>query len=209
MKLYYSAGSCSTSCHVVLEESGLPYEALCVDWDHPTESHAKEALKLNPLGTLPVLVTDEGKVLSQNVAIQTYVADRAPDRRLLPSVGTVERAEAMNWLSFVAADLHKSFSPLFAVDSMTKDKAAQSEVRKWAHHGVNEYLNYLNQNLEGKDYLMGKNFTVADAYCFVVVGWSKWLEVSLEPYQNVQAYLARVSQRPAVKKVLKDEGLDS
>jgi glutathione S-transferase len=207
MKLYYSAGSCSTSCHITLEESGLPYQAVQVDWDNPSDPHLAEAMRLNPLGTLPVFVADKNTVLAQNLAIHTYVAEKAPTKNLLPPAGTCERAEAMNWLSFVASDLHKSFSPLFGLESISSDKQVQQSVRTWAVGGVKEYLSFLDTHLAGRDYLMGKAFTVADAYAFVVVNWTNWLGIPLGEYKNLRAYLARVSERPAVQKVCREEGL--
>src|SRR5437870_2124852 len=103
MKLYYSAGSCSTSCHISLEESGLKHEAIGIDWDNQSDPNIALVTKLNPLGTLPVMVVENGKTLTQNIAIHTYVADLAPHSNLLPPSGTFERAEAMQWLSFVAS----------------------------------------------------------------------------------------------------------
>jgi glutathione S-transferase len=207
MKLYYSSGSCSASCHITLEESGLRYEAVGIDWDNPSDPNVKEVLRLNPLGTVPVMVTDKGKSLDQNIAIHTYVADQVPERKLLPAVGSLERAEAMNWLSFVASDLHKSFSPLFGIKTMSKDEQVQTTVRSWAVQNVNGYLAYLDQKLSGKTFLTGSNFTPADAYCFIVLNWTKWVSISLDPYKNIQAYQARIYQRPAVQKVLKEEGI--
>lgn len=136
MKLYYSAGSCSTSCHISLEESGFPYEAVPVDWSDAAQ--AAEVERLNPLGTLPIL-TDKNLTLNQNIGIHTYVADQVPQKQLLPPVGTPERAEAMSWLSFIASDLHKSFSPLFALVSVSPDKKVQ-EARPCLERGEREHL---------------------------------------------------------------------
>lgn len=205
IKLFYSAGSCSTSCHISLEESGLKYEAIEIDWDNESDPHIAEVNRLNPMGTLPIAQIDGEKLLTQNAAIHTYIADQVPDRKLIPKVGTFERAEVMNWLSFVSSDFHKSFSPLFALQSF--EETTREEIRKWAFNNVNLCLAYLDQNLAGKDYLTGKTFTVADAYCFVVSGWTRWLKVPTDNYKNLQSYLARVYQRPAVQKVLKEEGL--
>lgn len=207
MKLYYSAGSCSTSCHIILEESGLKYEAIEVDFDNESDPNIKLTQIMNPLGTLPVFITDDGKQLDQNISIQTYVADRVGEGKLLPAVGTYERAQAMNWLSFIAADLHKGVGGLFAVTQVSADPAVQKAFRTYQLEKANGYLRYLDSKLEGKDYLMGKTFTAPDAYAFVVVGWAKWLEIPLTPYPNLQAYQARVAARPAVAKVLKEEGL--
>jgi glutathione S-transferase len=207
MKLYYSAGSCSTSCHITLEESGLKYEAVEVDFDNASDPNLAVTAKLNPLGTLPILVTDDGKQLDQNLAIHTYIADQAADKKLLPPMGTFERAEAMNWLSFVASDLHKGIGALFSVEGISQDKTTQETVRKYMTDKAKGYLSYMDSKLTGKDYLMGKNFSPADAYAFVVTGWTKWLEIPLTPYKNIQAYMARIAARPAVAKVLKEEGL--
>jgi len=110
-------------------------------------------------------------------------------------------------LSFVAADLHKGIGGLFGVASISPDVKIQGVVRESMLAKANDYLKYLDQKLAGKDYLMGSNFTVADSYAFVVCGWTKWLEIPLAPYKNVETYLARVAKRPAVAKVLKTEGL--
>lgn len=207
MKLYYSAGSCSTSCHIALEESGLKYEAIEVDFDNPADPNIALTQKMNALGTLPVFITDDGKQLDQNISIQAYIADKVGGGKLLPEAGTIERAEANNWLSFVASDLHKGVGGLFATTAVSQDKAVQDAFRQFQLSKANDYLKYLDDKLTGKDYLMGKNFTVADGYAFVVVGWTKWLDIPLTPYKNIQAYMERIAARPAVAKVLKDEGL--
>ena len=207
MKLYYSAGSCSTSCHITLEESGLKYEAIEVDFDNTSDTNIALTAKLNPMGTLPILITDDGKQLDQNLSIHSYIADKVSEKKLLPIFGTFERAQAMNWLSFVAADLHKTIGALFSVPYYSEDKAIQEKMKKFHMNKSNEVLTYLNNKLANSDYLMGKDFCVADSYAFVVLGWTKWLEIPLTPYKNIEGYLARVASRPAVTKVLKAEGL--
>jgi glutathione S-transferase len=205
MKLYYSAGSCSTSCHITLEEAGLKYEVVELDWDVPAQ--AAEVDRLNPMGTLPVLVTDDGRTLTQNIAIHTYVAELAPEKSLLPKPGTIERAETMNWLSFVASDFHKAYGPIFAAEGYSQDPKEREKFRAWGVSQVEKTLKVLDAGLAGKDYLTGKTFTVADSYAFVVAGWTKWLKIPLDPYRNLQSYLGRVAERPAVQRVLKAEGL--
>ncbi len=207
MKLYYSAGSCSTSCHITLEESGLKYEAIEVDFDNASDANVALVAKLNALGTLPILITDDGKQLDQNLAIHTYVADLAASKKLLPAQGTFERAEAMNYLSFVASDLHKGVGALFGLAAYAAEPVVQASIRKNMLSNATGYLEYLDSKLAGKDYLMGSTFTAADSYAFVVVGWTKWLEIPLTPYKNIEAYMGRVAARPAVAKVLKEEGL--
>lgn len=206
MKLYYSPGSCSTSCHITLEESGLKYEAIEVDFDNASDPNTALISKLNPLGTLPIFITDDGKQLDQNLAIHTYIADQAPQKNLLPAAGTFERAQALNWLSFVTTDLHKGVGALFSLGAY-EDASVKQAVQKQLTLTANQYLSYLDSQLAGKDYLMGKTYTAADAYAFVVAGWTKWIEIPLTPYKNIQSYMARVAARPAVAKILKAEGL--
>ncbi len=206
MKLYYSAGSCSTSCHITLEESGLKYEAIEVDWDNAADPNHEVVAKLNPLGTLPILLTEEGKQLDQNVAIHTYIADKAGSKLLGP-VGSYERALAMNWLAFATSDLHKSIGALFSTQGFSTVKSEQDAFRKFYKGKSADMLAYLDTKLEGQDYLCGKQFTPADAYVFVVVGWTKWLEIPTTDFKNLERYMARVAARPAVAKVMKEEGL--
>ena len=207
MKLFYAPGSCSTCCHIALEEAGLKYEAVAVDFDNTTDPNVEFVAKLHPLGTLPVMTLDAGKVLTQNISILTHIADSVPEKKLLPAVGTFERAEAMNHLSFVAADLHKAVGGLFATSSFSTDTTKQAEFRAWGMVNAENTLNHLDRLLTGKDYLMGKQFTVADAYAFIVLGWTKWLDIPLAPYKNISSFMNRVLERPAVQKVFKDEGL--
>lgn len=207
MKLYYSAGSCSTSCHITLEESGLPYQAIEVDFDNDADPNVALVAKLNPLGTLPILITDDGKQLDQNLAIHAYVSDKAPQKKLLPAAGTYERGVALNWLSFVAADLHKGIGAHFSIESISPKKEVQEAARTYYMGRANDLLTYLDSKLQGKKYLTGDTFIAADSYAFVVLGWTKWLNIPLVPYKNIQTYLTQVAQRPAVAKVLKEEGL--
>jgi glutathione S-transferase len=206
MKLFYSAGSCSMSCHIALEEAGLEYNAVQPNWDKPDELLA-EMYRLNPLEVTPVLITDDNKVLTQNIAILEYIDRLKPSAKLLPPQGTWERSEALSWLSFVAADLHKAFSPLFSLQAISSTDTGRSEVRAWATQNLKQYFHYLDNRLAGKDYLMGNQFCAADAYCFVVLKWSQWLQISLEEFSHLKNYLHRIAQRPAVQKVMKMEGL--
>ena len=200
MKLYYSTGSCSMSCHIALEEAGLTYTGVEASWDR--NENIQEIEKLNPLGVVPVFVNDQGKVLTQNAAILEYIADAKPDSRLLADKGTWERVETASWLSFVAADFHKAFGPLFMASQMATSPDAQNEIKVFTREKIKGYLEYLNTNLAGKDYLTGKTFTIADAYLFTVLGWCKWLEVPTSGFANVTSYMKRVLARPAVQKVV-------
>jgi glutathione S-transferase len=207
MKLYYSAGSCSSSCHISLEEAGLKYEAIEVDFDNASDPNIALTQKLNTLGTLPIFINNEGKQLDQNMSIHLYVAGKVPEKNLFPKAGTAEYLEAINWFSFVAADLHKSVGGLFGVAAYESDKNVQAAVRQNLLVRAGETLKYLDTRLNGRPYIMGDHFTVIDSYAFIVASWTKYLDVSLVPYPNISAYLGRVAARPAVAKVLQAEGL--
>ncbi len=207
MKLYYSSGACSMSCHIMLEEAGVNYEAIEVDWDDAKSPVLSQVQKMNAMNQLPILITDDGKQFDQNIAIHEYVADKAPEKRLLPPPGSFERAEALNWMSFACSDLHMSVGALFGLNAISSDPAVKEPVRKYMLEKANKVLKYLDDKLAGKDYVMGKQFTPADAYAFVVTGWTEWLEIPLTPYKNIQSYRQRIASRPAVAKVLKEEGL--
>ncbi len=198
MKLYYGPGACSMSCHITLAESGLPYEIVKLDiMGGGTET--PEFKKLNPLGAVPALVLDGGKVLTQNLAIIVHVADLKPEAKQLPASGSFERAQALQWLSFVASDLHPAMGPLFAPDAL---KNNQEQVAR-----VNDYLGYVERHLEGKKYLLGEHYSAADAYLYTVYSWTGYFGLPTAEFRNFTAYKKRMSERPAVQKVLKAEGL--
>lgn len=205
MKLFYSTGACSTSCHIAIEEAGLAYTPVEVSWDR--NENVAELEALNPLGVAPILVMDDGRVLTQNAAILEYIADKAPEKGLLAAQGTWERVQTISWLSFVASDFHKAFAPLFSASAMATATESQDQIKAFAKTKVVEYLNHLEDKLTGRDYITGQQFTIADTYLFVVLGWCKWMEIDTKSFQNVSSYIKRVYARPAVQKVLKAQDL--
>lgn len=192
MKLFLSPGACAMSCHIAFEEAGLKFEPMISKWE--------ELAKLNPQGQVPVLQLDDGKVLTQNIAILTFVGDSAPSSGLLPKPGTIERAQVYQWLSFVASELHNAFGPLFSDDT----PEAQ---RKEAEEEIHSLLKIANQHMAGRQYLVGDHFTVADSYFFVVYGWTRMMEIPTDSYPNLNSHAARVAERPAVQRAMKREGL--
>ena len=204
MKLYYSTGSCSMSCVIGAFEAGVQCELIEVSWKD--NKNVSELERLNPLGVAPVLILDDGQVLTQNAAILEYFSDRAQSRAFLPAPGTPERAQAMSWLSFVASDFHKSFVPLFVLEDMVKDPSARGQVAEFARGKIGEYLAHIERSLQGKKFLTGENFTVGDAYLFVTLHWCQWVDVSLSRYPSIEGYLKRLAERPSVKKAVALEG---
>jgi glutathione S-transferase len=205
LKLYYSTATCSTASHIALKESGLPFEGVEVSWNRNVNVDA--LANVHPLGAVPALVLDSGQTLTQNVAIMEYIADLAPGSRLLAKAGSPERAATIAWASFAGADVQPAFGPILGAKRLTTIEAAKEEMRASATTKLTRYLEHIDQSLAGKNFIMGNDFTVADAYLFTVLGWFNWVEISVVPYKNVHAYMKRVYQRPAVKHVLEIEGL--
>jgi glutathione S-transferase len=200
MKLYFSPGACSMSPHIVLHESGLPFQAVRASTKTHKLDDGTDYYTINPKGYVPLLELDDGQRLSEGPAIVQYVADRVPDRKLAPPAGTMERYRLIEWLNFVSTELHKQFSPLF-------NPAMPEEAKALFRSRLDGRYKWLNEQLEGRQFLLGDIFTVADAYLFTCTSWCQYVGVDLAPYGNVRAYLARVGARPSVQAVLKAEGL--
>ncbi len=200
MKLYYAPGACSLSPHIVVCEAGLAVDLEKVNLaDHKTES-GQDYMAVNPKGYVPALRLDDGSVLTEGPAIVQYLADQKPASGLAPANGTVDRYRVQEWLNFIGTELHKNFGPLF-------NKATPDEVKKTSMANIARRLSYLNEQLANKQYLMGANFTVADAYAFTIVNWTRFVGIDLKAYPNVAAYMQRVGARPKVQEALKQEGL--
>jgi glutathione S-transferase len=200
MKLYYSPGACSLSPHIVAVEAGIPVELEKVDLaKHKTEG-GQDYLTINPKGYVPALRLDDGSILTEGPAIVQYLADQKPASHLAPAAGTIERYRLQEWLTFIGTEIHKSFSPLF-------NPASSDDAKATAKTAITKRLAYLNDQLANREYLLGSNFTVADAYAFTIVNWTNFVKIDLKPYPNVAAYMARVGGRPKVHETLKSEGL--
>ncbi|WP_332824414.1 glutathione transferase GstA [Ramlibacter sp.] len=200
MKLYYSPGACSLSPHIVLREAGLAFEPVLA----PTKTHklpdGTDYYTVNPLGYVPLLELDDGTRLREGPAIVQYLADQVPAKNLAPANGTLPRYRLQEWLTFIGTEIHKSFSPLF--------NAAMPDAGKQIYRDrLANRFQFVDKELQGKDYLMGDTFTVADAYLYTVTRWSKPMGVDLSAYANLLAHHARVEARPAVQEALKGEKL--
>jgi glutathione S-transferase len=199
MKLYYSPGACSLASHIVLQESGLPFQTDKLDFATRLTAGGEKFADINPKGYVPALRLDDGSVLTEGPAIMQYIADRAPASNLAPANGTLARYRLQEWLNFISTEIHKTYGPLFG--NVTE------EMRTRAFAALTRRYGYVNEWLANKDYLLGDTFTVADSYLFTVSNWSKIVGFDLSPFANVQTYLAKIAARPAVQAVLKAEGL--
>lgn len=200
MKLYYAPGVCSLSPHIVLKEAGLPFEAILTDHRKKVISGGADYHEVNPLGYVPALALDDGTILTEGPAIVQYIADKVPEKKLAPPNGTLERAKLQSWLNFISTELHKGFSPLF-------NPAIPDEVKTIFKDRLATRFAHVDKQLAGKQYLMGNDFSVADAYLFVVSNWSVPTKIDLAPYPNLVAFRKRMSERPAVQAAMKAEGL--
>lgn len=200
MKLYYSPGACSLSPHIVLNEAGLPFEKIKADTKTKVLPDGSDYRSVNPLGYVPLLELDDGTRITEGPAIVQYIADQVPAKKLAPPNGTMERVKLQTWLNFVTSELHKGFSPLF-------NPSMPDEAKKIFRERLGTRFAYLDKHLASNDYLMGKDFSVADAYAFVVSNWAGRVDVDLSLHANVLEWRKRVGARPAVQAAMKAEGL--
>lgn len=198
MKLYFSPGACSLSPHIVLHELGLPFEAVQVDLKSKRLKDGADFWKINPKGYVPTLQLDDGAILTEGPAIVQYLADQKPTAGLAPANGTFARYRLQEWLNFISTELHKQFSPLFNPASSDAVKQAQQE-------RLAERFREIVAAMGAAPYLMGDQFTVADAYLYTVLTWAGIVGVDLAPYPALQAFMKRVEARPAVKATLAAE----
>jgi glutathione S-transferase len=198
MKLFYSRGTCSHAAHIALREAGLSFELEKVDLKTKQTDKGLDYLQVNPNGYVPTLELDDGQRLTEAVAILQYVADRKPELQLAPVAGSMERYKLIECLSFLSSELHKNYSPLFS-------PATPEEYKFALRQKLSIRLAYVNTKLADRPYLMGSSFTVADAYLFVILNWSKAMAVDLSSFANLTAFRERVAQRPAVQAARKAE----
>jgi glutathione S-transferase len=200
MKLYYSPGACSLSPHIVAREAGLAVELVLASTKTKKLQDGSDFYAINPKGSVPVLELDNGQRLTEGPAIVQYLADQAPASGLAPAAGSWERVRLQEWLNFITSELHKGFSPLFT-------PGMPEEAKPLFRNKLLERFKYVDEQLAGKSYLMGEQFTVADAYLFTVSNWGQYVGVDVSPLANLAALRGRVAARPAVQEAMKAEGL--
>lgn len=200
MKLYFSPGACSMSPHIALREAGLSFDMVKVDLGTKRTADGIDFKTINPKGYVPVLQLDDGSVLTEGPAIVQYIAEQAPASKLAPAAGTLERYRLMEWLNYITSEMHKSFSPLF-------NPKASDELKAMVRDALAQRFDYLSSQLQGKSYLMGETFTVADGYLFTVLGWTKPTQIDLSKWPVLSNYTKLVAARPAVRAAMQAEGL--
>ncbi len=199
MKLYYSPGACSLSPHIALQEAGVPYETVLASTSTHKLPDGTDFHTINALGYVPVLELDDGTRMTEGPALVQYIADQAPEKHLAPANGTLARYRLQAWLNFIATELHKNFGPLFH-DMGEKAKTESTAL-------LTERLKWVESQLEGKEYLMGDTYSVADIYFFVASNWCRLTRIDISGMPRILALRQRVMARPAVQEALQAEGL--
>ena len=200
MKLYYLKGACSLASYISLCETGVDFEATAIDRATKKTADGEDFTKVNPKGYAPTLRLDNGQVLTENVAVLQYIADLKPEAKLAPPAGTLERYRLVEWLAFLNSEVHKNISGLFV-------PTASDDVKNFARGNLTRRLDWLDAQFGTKSFLMGEQFTVADAYLFVVLGWFGHVGLDLSKWPKLKALHERVGARPSVDKALRAEGL--
>jgi glutathione S-transferase len=202
MLLYFKPAACSLASRIVLLELGLPFEAVEVDTQGGRTKAGADYRRINPKGYVPALEIEPGTVITENPAVLQYLADRAPEARLAPAAGTLDRVRLQEWLNFIASELHKAFSPYFhghALEASEKARVEATLLRR---------IDDVETGLaDGRSFLLGETFSVADAYLFVVLNWTNFIGVDLARWPHISAFMTRMLARPAVREALAAEGL--
>jgi glutathione S-transferase len=200
MKLFYSPGACSLSPHIVLREAGLKVDIEKVDTKAGKTASGADFRALNPKGYVPALQLDDGSILTEGAVIVQYLADKKGDGQLVPKAGTDERYRLQEWLTYIATEIHKGFGLLW-------NKNLAESTHTFAREALEKKFDFLARNLEGKQFLLGDRFTVADAYLFTVLNWTNFLNIDLSRWSPLKTYLERIGSRPAVRDAMRAEGL--
>ena len=199
MKLYYAPGACSLAPHIALCEIGLPHTLERVDLATHKLSDGTDYRTVNPKGSVPTLELDDGARLTENAVVLQYIADRKPGS-LAPAFGSLERYRLMEWLNFIATELHKGFGPLWKPNTPAEYKTIVVDA-------LGKRFDFIAPVLAAQPYLTGERFTIADAYLFTILNWAKILKVDLARWPSLGQYLDRVAARPRVQQALRDEHL--
>lgn len=198
MKLYFAPGTCSLSPQIVIGELDLKVELVQVDNKTKKTTDGRDFRAINPKGYVPVLELDDGQYLTEGPVVSQYLADRKPEGGLMPPNGSFERVRLQEWLSFIATEIHKTFSGLFdakmpdAAKALFKDKLAQR-------------FGFVDNALQARDFLVGAQFSVADVYLFTVTRWAPLFDIDLSRWPALNAFMRRVESRPAVRAALSTE----
>ncbi len=201
MKLYYKPGACPMASHIALHETGRPFEIEAVDTAAGLTEGGADYRAINPKGYVPALGLEDGGVLTEGAAILQYIADSSPEADLAPVAGTLARARMQEHLNWIGTELHKAFGPLFREGTPEAGKDA-------ARAAVADKFDFIETHLEdGREWLVADQFSVADAYLFVVSNWANFTGIDLTRWPNLAAFVNRSAARPSAQAAMRAEGL--
>jgi len=200
MKLFYSPGACSHAPHILLREAGLDFTIEKVDLGAKKTESGGDYKKINPHGYVPALQLDNGTVLTEGPAIDQYIADLVPAKKLAPANGTPERYKMQSWLNFISTELHKQFGPMF-------NPAVPEEYKTMLKEKLVARFDTINEHLSNNQYVMGEGFTAPDAYLYTVLGWAKYFGIDLAKWPAIKSFMERIAARPSAQAAAKAEGL--
>lgn len=198
MKLFYSPGACSLSPHMVLCEAGVHFELEKVDLAADKTEHGEDYLKINPKGQVPALLLDNGNLLTEGVAIIQYIADHVPSKHLMPPIDSFKHYQALEWLNYIATELHKGFGPLF-------NAKFPADLKETAKKQLEDKFAYVDEQLSHKDFLLGEQLTVADFYLYTIITWAKAVNLQIGSLANLTRFIKNMEARPSVKAALAAE----
>ena len=201
MQLYFSPGACSLASHITALEAGIPVKLERADTKTKKLVDGSDYYAVNSKGAVPALKLDDGQVLTEGVAIMQFLADQKPESKLAPPAGSLERYRLQEWLNYITSEVHKTYSPLW-------NPANDPKVKEYALANLEKKLDWVNAQLAGKKYLLGDNFSIADAYLYTVTNWSFFLGMNLDKWPALKEFHARVAARPKVQEALEAEGLN-
>jgi glutathione S-transferase len=200
MKLYFVPGACSLAPHIALREAGVQFDIDKVDPQTKKTDSGEDFNKVNPKGYVPAIKLDDGSVLTEASVLVQFAADQKPESGLAPKLGSMERYRMMEWLNFIATELHKGFGPLW-------NPASPEQVKEGAKANLAKRLDVVDAHLAKHAFLMGDKFSVADAYLFTVLNWANFVKFDISKWNKVGDFMGRVASRPKVQEALKAEGL--
>ncbi len=200
MKLYYAPAACSQAPHIVAREAGLAIELANVRFPDKVTDEGEKLTDVNPKGAVPALRLDDGEVLTENAVILQYLADRAGGSELALPAGGIERYRLLEWLNYIATELHKGFGPLW-------NPATPDDYKQATREALGKKFDYLQEKIGEGPWILGDRFSILDAYAFAVLNWTRIHSIDIGRWPGLAAYLERVAARPAVQETLKAEGL--
>ena len=199
MKLYYSPGACSLNPHILAHEAGIKHDLVKVDLQTKKTEDGRDFTQINPKGYVPALELDDGTLLTENVAIDLYLAGLKPEKNLAPKQGSPEFWDFFQSLLFITTEVHKGMGGLFA--------PFPDEVKEAMKKKLRTRLTFLAEQLKGKQFVFDDRFTAADAYLFTVLNWAPKVKVDLGEWPALVEYQKRIGARPAVQAAMQAEGL--